>query len=758
MSVPSRDSSKKGTITRSQAKKNPILGEEIKESSQGLFKPKRKTREDIDKFSQYSEKSSALDQTDLLDINVGSISDPDTSAQNKSIIESKNPKSPFLDKLKTFIRPNNSIIIAGDKYNDTPQINQSFDDTTGDITLREESIFENIAANSTLYDKTLCPDQFSEISNDKIFSLPQKRYKSIDPFATKSQLNRTPESFNQTTIFKNPNLEFEQVQEILPYKSNQTIIDDSANIEQNLNSPKSSYPLSTSRKSDKEVSIHNLPNNLPSNLPNNLPTQPTEMNLPTNQQVSLRDALEIVPYFDGSNKVPLTIFIEACKEAKEMVPNAEANLIKLLRSKLTGEARRCISGNYYNNLDDFISKLKTFFAPSKTVYQLQGDLGRIYMWENESVLSYAIRIQEIAAEILECHKQNNNGKEAAEFERNLERDAIDCFLRGLKPEIEIRIGTASKFDEIVKRAIREERNLTARNELRRGNRQHSLFQEPEKSAYNNREFAKTNKINLAREEPIKCQICQKIGHTAATCFQYIQKITNKSLQGNQSRNNLNRENNQYEGNRQGQGNQWRPSQRYQMQNPNQQRGRNDYRDINIFPTHPNFSQGNRFNQNPNFIRNNQNMYRNPTQNNQSRNFNQNSNFNRNFNPNSNFNRNFIQGQNSNQSQNFNQGQNFNRGRNFNQNPYFNQRQNYNYNQNRNQNPNFDQNPNPGQNFELICYSCNTPGHTSRNCNKQFNMNQQLQQPPQQQQQQQQQEFDKQENSNALPRTGAQRRA
>ena len=131
------------------------------------------------------------------------------------------------------------------------------------------------------------------------------------------------------------------------------------------------------------------------------------------------------------------------------------------------------------------------------------------MWENESVLSYATRIQEIAAEILECHKQNNNGKKTAEFERNLERDVIDCFLRGLKPELEIRIGTADKFDEIVERAIREEWNLTARNELRRRNRQHSLFQEVEKS-HNKREFAKTNKINLAREEPIKCQICQKI--------------------------------------------------------------------------------------------------------------------------------------------------------------------------------------------------------------------------------------------------------
>ena len=117
------------------------------------------------------------------------------------------------------------------------------------------------------------------------------------------------------------------------------------------------------------------------------------------------------------------------------------------------------------------------------------------------------------------------------------KDAIDCFLRGLKPELEIRIGTANKFDEIVERAIREERNLTARNELRRGNRQHSLVQQVEKSSYNSRDFAKTNKINLAREEPIKCKICQKIGHTAATCFQYVQQLTNKKAQSNQFRNN-----------------------------------------------------------------------------------------------------------------------------------------------------------------------------------------------------------------------------
>ena len=46
-----------------------------------------------------------------------------------------------------------------------------------------------------------------------------------------------------------------------------------------------------------------------------------------------------------------------------MYTNEEGNLVEILRSKLTGEARRCMIGNYYKNLEDFISNLKTIFFP-----------------------------------------------------------------------------------------------------------------------------------------------------------------------------------------------------------------------------------------------------------------------------------------------------------------------------------------------------------------------------------------------------------
>ena len=41
--------------------------------------------------------------------------------------------------------------------------------------------------------------------------------------------------------------------------------------------------------------------------------------IPNSQQVSLRDALEVVPLFDESN-APLSHFIQSCMEAKAMLP------------------------------------------------------------------------------------------------------------------------------------------------------------------------------------------------------------------------------------------------------------------------------------------------------------------------------------------------------------------------------------------------------------------------------------------------------
>ena len=99
------------------------------------------------------------------------------------------------------------------------------------------------------------------------------------------------------------------------------------------------------------------------------PIRKHEMVLPNNQQVSLRDALEVVPLFDGSN-IPLSQFIEGCNEAKAMLPTpaAQENLGRLLISKLSGEAKKCTFGSTYNNIEELMKKLKRVYVPAKSVY------------------------------------------------------------------------------------------------------------------------------------------------------------------------------------------------------------------------------------------------------------------------------------------------------------------------------------------------------------------------------------------------------
>ena len=70
------------------------------------------------------------------------------------------------------------------------------------------------------------------------------------------------------------------------------------------------------------------------------------------QAIPLKDALMVVPEYNGEN-IPLSVFLEGCDEAKEMITHEnEANLNKILRSKLTGEARKAIYGQNFGTIDE----------------------------------------------------------------------------------------------------------------------------------------------------------------------------------------------------------------------------------------------------------------------------------------------------------------------------------------------------------------------------------------------------------------------
>lgn len=90
--------------------------------------------------------------------------------------------------------------------------------------------------------------------------------------------------------------------------------------------------------------------------------------------VSLREALEIVPKFDGHN-IPVLQFARACKRAKELTPFAnEAHLVRLLRSKLTGHAYLAVEDEEHTSIDKLVDSLKRTFGPSRNSNYYRGQL------------------------------------------------------------------------------------------------------------------------------------------------------------------------------------------------------------------------------------------------------------------------------------------------------------------------------------------------------------------------------------------------
>ena len=246
------------------------------------------------------------------------------------------------------------------------------------------------------------------------------------------------------------------------------------------------------------------------------------MAIPVNQTVSLKDAIKMVPEFDGSN-ISLGQFLEGCNEAREMIEaGSEGNLVKLIRSKIFGEARQAIIGQTFTKVEELKDFYRTIYVPTKSVQQLIGELGREYQRDGESVLSFTNRIKEIGRKILETKKLSVEGLNQA-FRESTNRNIMECFLQGLLPVIGQRIKTLDNINNIVAEAIQIEKQLEAQAALR----------------YNRTETTKPKLIRtcqLCKKEgheadvctsQAKCEVCKKSGHLSKNCYFRIRESTQK---------------------------------------------------------------------------------------------------------------------------------------------------------------------------------------------------------------------------------------
>ena len=186
--------------------------------------------------------------------------------------------------------------------------------------------------------------------------------------------------------------------------------------------------------------------------------------VPPGQGIKIRDTVEFVPMFNDHN-ISLNEFIEACNEAKSIVDAASENgLVRLIRTRITGEARRTILNRAFDKVANLTQHFKDLYDSGETIQQLFGKLGYEIQRGNEGVIPFANRLRKIDSRIFEA-KKKEDGTVFEEDKKEVEEAIVSCFRRGLKPQIETRLSLDLAVEEVMKKAVEIEKQYNTRASL-----------------------------------------------------------------------------------------------------------------------------------------------------------------------------------------------------------------------------------------------------------------------------------------------------
>lgn len=238
----------------------------------------------------------------------------------------------------------------------------------------------------------------------------------------------------------------------------------------------------------------------------------------------LRDALELVPKYDGHN-IPVWQFSRACKRAKDSVPLVdEALFVRMLKNKLAHHAYLAVEDEFHPTLDNFLDTLKRVFGSGRSPNYYRGQLSMAYKRPNEHILDYIGRIKDLKSAIIDGD-QTNLGRPLTETEiASIESFALEAFFEGLPREhrVELRAegyrnfaDACSKVLTINKRLERED----ARNRTSRTPRENSALSSPTPRVLQ-REPSSTL-VNASGSPALMgrkiCSYCKNLGHLVNEC-------------------------------------------------------------------------------------------------------------------------------------------------------------------------------------------------------------------------------------------------
>lgn len=234
----------------------------------------------------------------------------------------------------------------------------------------------------------------------------------------------------------------------------------------------------------------------------------------------LRDALDLVPKYDGHN-IPVWQFARACKRSKESIPLVdEAAFVRMLRNKLTHHAYLAVEDEIHPTVDLFLDALKRTFGPGRSSNHYRGQLSSTYKKPNEHILDYIGRIKDLKTAIIEGD-QTNAGRPLSQDEIGaIDSFALEAFYEGLPREhrVELRAegyinfaDACTKIIAINRRLEREDirnKNVRAPRDNNDNLRSSQLLRREQNAASNEPMTATERKI---------CSYCTNFGHLVHEC-------------------------------------------------------------------------------------------------------------------------------------------------------------------------------------------------------------------------------------------------
>lgn len=154
--------------------------------------------------------------------------------------------------------------------------------------------------------------------------------------------------------------------------------------------------------------------------------------------LKIKDVIANIPPYDGY-KISVFQFAASCERARDLLPvSQEAQLVQLIINKLEGDAYRVVESGHYTFVTELTDKLKTIFAPKKSVSQYRGELANIYKLPTETILKYAGRIKDLRTALIDTSRRQGRGIDRP-FLEEIDAECLEAFVNGLPSDLIVRM-------------------------------------------------------------------------------------------------------------------------------------------------------------------------------------------------------------------------------------------------------------------------------------------------------------------------------